>query len=287
MVTVGELFTNVKALLKSAGIDTYRFDAQCIMEDCFGARLPVILTNSSAKTPDDVLENVRAMADKRVSGEPLQYILGQWEFYGYPFKVGEGVLIPRPDTETLVEKVIDYCKENNLESPKIADLCSGSGCIAVTLKKQLPKAQVFALELSDKAYAYLNKNAHLNNADIHTLKVDILSGGVADSFENLDVIVSNPPYLTQTEMDELQTEVKYEPEMALFGGNDGLDFYRQIPKLWKKALKTGGLMAFEIGCGQENDVAELLEKENYINIEYTKDTADIFRVVSAVKKEDL
>lgn len=286
MVTIGELYTNVKAILKNADIDTYRFDAQCIMEQGFGTRLPGILTNFSAEAPSDKLEAVRKMTEKRAGGYPLQYILGQWEFYGYPFKVGEGVLIPRPDTETLVEKVLEFCKENNLSAPKIADLCSGSGCIAITLKKELPCAEVYAVELSDKAMPYLRENAELNNTEINIIKGDVLSDETAELLAELDVIVSNPPYLTREEMKELQTEVTYEPETALYGGEKGLIFYEKLPVIWKKSLKPCGLMAFEIGMGQQNDVAELLQNENYSNIEYKKDTADIIRVVSAVNKED-
>lgn len=281
MVTIGELFTNVKAILKNAEIDTYRFDAQCIMEEAFGTRMPGILTNSAAKAPSEIMEKVRMMTDKRAAGYPLQYILGQWEFYGYPFMVGEGVLIPRPDTETLVERIIEICRRNSIKSPKIADLCSGSGCIAITLKKELPDAEVWAVELSDKAMPYIGENAKLNNTDIHIIQGDVLDENIAHKLTDLDIIVSNPPYLTQDEMNELQTEVAHEPSLALFGGDDGLDFYRKITDLWKHSLKTGGFIAYEFGFGQHDDVKRILLENGFKNIILSQDTAGIIRTAEA------
>lgn len=283
MVTIGELFTNVKAILKNSGIDTCRFDAQCIMEDAFGTRMPGILTNSTAKAPSEIMEKVRIMTEKRAAGYPLQYILGQWEFFGYPFIVGEGVLIPRPDTETLVERVIEICRRNNIKSPKIADLCSGSGCIAITLKKELPDAEIYAVELSDKALPYIRENARLNDTDIHIIQGDVLDENIAKSFTDLDIIVSNPPYLTQSEMNELQTEVAHEPSLALFGGDDGLDFYRKITALWKNSLKTGGFIAYEYGFGQHDAVGEILHENGFENIILSLDTAGITRTAEAQK----
>lgn len=283
MVTIGELFTNVKAVLKNAEIDTYRFDAQCIMEEAFGTRMPGILTNSSAKAPSEIMEKVHMMTDKRAEGYPLQYILGQWEFYGYPFIVGEGVLIPRPDTETLVERIIEICRRNGINSPKIADLCSGSGCIAITLKKELPDAEIFAVELSDKALPYIRKNAKLNEADIHIIQGDVLDENIAHKLTGLDIIVSNPPYLTQEEMNELQTEVAHEPSLALFGGDDGLDFYRKITALWNNSLKTGGYIAYEFGFGQHDDVKRILSENKFENIILSPDTAGIIRTAEAQK----
>lgn len=283
MVSIGELFTNVKAALRNAGIDTYRFDAQCIMEETFGTRMPGIITNSAAKAPEDITEKVRLMTDKRAAGYPLQYILGQWEFYGYPFIIGEGVLIPRPDTETLVERVIGICRREDMKSPKIADLCSGSGCIAITLKKELPEAEIYAVELSDKALPYIRENAKLNEADIRIIQGNVLDEATVSQLTDLDIIVSNPPYLTQEEMNELQTEVAHEPSLALFGGEDGLNFYRKITALWKNSLKTGGFIAYEYGFGQHDAVSEILHKNGFENITLSPDTAGIMRTAEAQK----
>ncbi len=282
-ITIGELFTNIKALLKNAGTESYRFDAQCIMEQAFGTRMPGILTNSASAVPEDILRSVRSMVEMRTKGYPLQYILGEWEFYGYPFKVGEGVLIPRPDTETLVEQIISICREKKLEAPRIADLCSGSGCIAVTLKKEIPKAQVFAVELSDKALPFLRENAELNGVHINIIKGDVLSSETVRQLSELDIIVSNPPYLTQEDMASLQTEVTHEPEMALAGGFDGLDFYRKITPLWRDSLRDGGVLAFEFGMGQHDAVASILSENGFENITLSHDTAGIIRTAAAQK----
>lgn len=283
MVSIGELFTNVKAILKNAGIDTYRFDAQCIMEEAFGTRMPGILTNSSASAPVDTVNKVRRMTEKRSAGYPLQYIIGQWEFFGYPFVVDEGVLIPRPDTETLVERVIEICRRNSMKSPIIADLCSGSGCIAITLKRELPDADIYAVELSDSALPYLKENTKLNNTDIHIVQGDVLDENTVYKLPEPDIIVSNPPYLTQDEMDTLQTEVAHEPSLALFGGNDGLDFYRKITALWRNHLKKGGFIAYEFGMGQHGAVEGILRENGFDNIILSPDTAGIIRTAEAQK----
>lgn len=284
MVSRRELFLRVKDILRTAGIDGFGFDAKCIMEEAFGSPLPVILMDPDAKSDSSAAKRSIEMSELRAKGIPLQYIIGQWEFFGYPFKIGDGVLIPRPDTETLVEQILDICCENKLSSPKIADLCSGSGCIAVTLKKELPQAQVFAVELSEIPCGYIRENMKLNNADIQLVRGDVLSPETAGMIGGLDIIVSNPPYLTAQDMTELQTEVAHEPELALFGGNDGLDFYRQITPLWKNSLKKGGFIAYEFGLDQHDRVREILENNEFENIKFRRDSAGIIRTAAAQKR---
>lgn len=230
MVNRWELYSCLKNILGDSEADSPEFSARCIMEQAFGSSFPMIMLDRNKPVPEAEEQACLSMARKRAGGYPLQYILGEWEFFGYRFKVGEGVLIPRPDTETLVEQVIEICRSNKLESPKIADLCSGSGCIAVTLKKEIPQAQVYAVELSDKALPYIRVNSELNHADIHIVQADVLLEKTAEESGNLDIIVSNPPYLTGQDMKCLQTEVAFEPEMALFGGEDGLDFIEKLPQ---------------------------------------------------------
>ena len=166
---------------------------------------------------------------------------------------------------------------------KILDLCSGSGCIAVSLALNIKNADVTAVEISDKAAEYIKKNAELNNTDLNIVKDDVLSEKTAEIFSGIDAIVCNPPYLTADDMKSLQKEVTFEPETALFGGKDGLDFYRNITKLWKDCLKSGGILAYEIGMGQEDAVMKILEENNFINIEMTEDLSGIIRVVRGEK----
>lgn len=255
--------------MEKNGIDSAYFDTKCIFED---------FTNDESK--------ILSLVKKRSEGYPLQYLLGQWEFYGYPFKVNENVLIPRADTELIIENVLEICRKNNLTSPKIADLCSGSGCIAITLKKQIPSAEVYAMEISKKAVEIIHSNAVLNNAEINILNDDVLN----PETENLpifDIIVSNPPYLTQQEMDTLQKEVTFEPSLALFGGADGLDFYRRMTSVWKNFLRKDGWLIYESGDGQHEDIKNILGKNNFYNITLSRDLNNIIRNVTAQKSEEM
>lgn len=279
----GELYAEVRSKLKNAGNESAEFEARCIFEQSFGMNFFRIMADRNNSVPDETANHIISMVQRRCKGYPLQYILGEWEFYGYPFKVGEGVLIPRPDTETLVDQVISICRKNHLESPKIMDLCSGSGCIAVALKKELPDAEVWAAELSDNALPYIKENALLNGVDINIIKLDVLDEKSINLSVNFDIIVSNPPYLTSEDMKELQTEVTYEPETALFGGTDGLDFYRSITAVWKNKLKNKGFIAYEFGLDQHEDVSRILQENGFSNIQLSRDTAGIIRTAAAQK----
>ena len=286
MVTIGELYTNLKSVLRLMNIDTYAFEAKLIIEKAFDSELPRILMNRDSAVPEIILDNIQDMTEKRKKGFPIQYILGEWEFYGYKFKVGEGVLIPRQDTETLIDYVLDICRKKNIKSPKIIDLCSGTGCIAIALKKEMPDSEIYALENSGIALEYLEYNAKLNQADIKIMEADVLEDKYTDNFKDFDIIVSNPPYLTRQDMRELQPEVRFEPITALYAGEDGLYFYQRITPLWKKILKSGGMIVYEIGMNQHESVSDILKSNNFNQTEFIKDTAGIIRVVSGVKQED-
>ena len=280
-----ELYEHCKALLEQAGVEDADFDALCIFQDMLGDKHP--LFRPQEEVTEETEQRILSLVSERCTGRPLQYLLGQWEFFGYPFFVGEGVLIPRPATETLVENVIEICRREKLTSPHIIDLCSGSGCIAVSLKKQLPFADVTAIELSEKAYGYLERNISLNDAEIHTLLCSVTDPETASRFSGADIIVTNPPYLTPEEMASLQREVRYEPEQALAGGSDGLDFYRIIASLWRESLRTGGWLCCEFGDGQHDDVKKILLENSYGNITLCRDLAGIIRTASAQKQEDV
>lgn len=279
MVTAPELYFHAKKIFECNHIESASFEAMCILEHVFEKKLTALLLEKPTAT-EEQKNTVNNIAYMRISGYPLQYLLGQWEFFGLPFYVGEGVLIPRQDTETLVETVL---KIKLPEKPKILDICSGSGCIAVALYLNIKNAEVTAVEISDIAVEYIKKNAKLNNADINIVKGDALSEKTVRIFGEMDVIVCNPPYLTADDMKTLQKEVTFEPEAALFGGMDGLDFYRGITKIWKNCLKSGGILAYEIGMGQENDVKKIFEENDFINIEMTEDLSGIIRVVRGEK----
>lgn len=278
------MFGECRAAIENAGIPDARFDTLCIFQDCLGDKNPLFAPLEAVDHEREEL--IRSMTERRIKGEPLQYILGEWEFYGYPFKVGKGVLIPRPDTETLVDNVIRLCRQSGIAAPKIADLCAGSGCIAVTLKKELPLARVSAVELSQDALPYLRQNAALNGADVDIIAGDVLAKETADKLCRLDIIVSNPPYLTADEMADLQTEVACEPAMALDGGGDGLDFYRAMTPLWKKSLNIGGYLCYEFGMGQHDLIGNILAENGFENICFTRDLGGIVRTVTAQRSEE-
>lgn len=279
MVILSELLKRTIAALRPLSLENTRFEASCLIKSATGFSNIAFLTEPNASISETQQAALEVMLSRRLSGEPLQYILGEWEFYGFPFKVGEGVLIPRQDTETLVELAEPQLKKEML----CADLCAGSGCIGISLAR-LTGCRFHSYELSDKALGYLEENIALNgvNALVTAIKADVLSESVAENAPMYDAIVTNPPYLTSQDMSELSPEVQREPEMALFGGDDGLSYYREILRLWIKRLNKGGLIAAEIGMGQENDVIAIFA-ENGIKAEAVKDACGIYRVVYGTK----
>ena len=214
-------------------------------------------------------EELKKAIERRIKGEPLQYILGEWEFYSLPFIVGEGVLIPRPETELLVDLALKYATKES----KIIDLCSGSGAIAIAVEKNTG-ASLFALEKYEKALNYLEKNIALNKANVKVIKEDLFKFEPSEKF---DIIISNPPYIKKADLASLQKEVKFEPMTALDGGEDGLIFYRHIAKL-KKHLNKGGKIMVEVGFDQAKSVQELFEKSGLLT-EVHKDLSGVQRVI--------
>ncbi len=280
---VNSLYNEVLSTLKSGGIEDFEFETDVLFEEVFGGDFKLRLMTGQlerAETEAEV-EKLSEMLRRRLSGEPLQYIIGRWEFYRSEFSVGEGVLIPRQDTETLVETAYKLVKD--IRNPKILDLCSGTGCIAITLSELLPESEVHAVELYNDAYSYLEKNVAEHGNCVIPHKLDVLDESSARQFTGFDLITCNPPYLTESDMQNLQSEVTHEPETALFGGEDGLDFYRAIPTIWKKSLKPDGYTVFEIGVTQGEAVRAILEANGYTEARVVKDLCEKDRVAVAKK----
>lgn len=275
MVAVKFLYNKAKEELDKAGIEAPAFNSMCLIEKVFGINQAQLASENQIAEDSDAARFITLLG-RRLSGEPLQYILGEWEFYGYKFKVGKGVLIPRDDTEVLLRTALDYLKDK--PKARVLDLCSGSGALAVVIAKETD-AEVYALEKSAEALPYLCENITLNKANIEVIAGDVLN--CADEFadRSFDLIISNPPYVISDEIDDLQTEISYEPRMALDGGEDGLKFYRAIVKDYVSKIKRGGMLAFELGEGQFNDVKALMEKENIKDIGEKLDLGGIQRVV--------
>lgn len=231
--------------------------------------------------PDDAYEAaVNELVARRLDGEPIAYILGEWEFYGLPITVSRGVLIPRIDTEVLAEAVIDLYKEN-LEGTRVLDLCAGTGCIGLAIASNVPFCRVLLADKAPEALRLCRANILRNNLNRRVTSMEL------DALEEppmllglFDVIVSNPPYIPTGDISSLDRTVRdFEPHEALDGGPDGLDFYRSVTAIWKAVLREQGRIAFECGAGQAGDVADILRQNGFGDIKIHKDTLNIERVI--------
>lgn len=276
-MTVGEAYRKTKDILTEAGFEAPAFEALCLTEKVFGFnRLALITKGEETVASEEKLAVLAELTEKRLNHEPLQYLLGKWSFMGIDLLVGEGVLVPRDDTEVVTSLCIDYlsCKE----SPNVIDLCAGSGTISLALEKYA-NCKVTAVELSDKAFSYLTQNIKLNNSAVNALNGDIFECHKDIADNSLDLIVSNPPYIKTADIASLQKEVQHEPAMALDGGESGLDFYRRIVPLWKSKLKAGGALAFELGEGQYDEVSRILADNGFGGITESIDFGGIQRAI--------
>lgn len=276
-MTVGEAYRKTKDILTEAGFEAPAFEALCLTEKVFGFnRLALITKGEETVASEEKLAVLAELTKKRLNHEPLQYLLGKWSFMGIDLLVGEGVLVPRDDTEVVTSLCIDYlsCKE----SPNVIDLCAGSGAISLALEKYA-NCKVTAVELSDKTFSYLTQNIKLNNSAVKALNGDIFECHKDIADNSLDLIVSNPPYIKTADIASLQKEVQHEPAMALDGGESGLDFYRRIVPLWKSKLKAGGALAFELGEGQYDEVSRILADNGFGGITESIDFGGIQRAI--------
>ena len=268
----------IRTAQKSLRSDDARFDALCLAEKAFAlSKIDLRLHGDQPINPAEYF----SLIDRRASGEPLQYILGEWEFYGLRFNLGPGVLIPRPETEMLVEAALEYIRDipgGPQATPTVLDLCAGSGCVGLSVAHHCPNARVYCIELSDEALPYLRENAKsYPNAEV--IQADVLHCPL--SIVNCQLILSNPPYVKTNELGSLQEEVRREPRMALDGGADGLRFYRALAEKWLPRLAPGGMLACECGEGQAQSVAAMFAP---CEMEIKKDFNGIERVVIARSK---
>lgn len=271
-----ELAGKLKQILSEGGCENARGEAGFILESLTGKSFPMLLAEREPLR-EDIEEKALEMCRRRISGEPLQYILGEWDFFGMTFRVGEGVLIPRPDTETLAETAIMLRKD--FPSTNYADLCSGSGCVAAAVSKYLKNVKCTAVEKSPDAFRYLKENLSVLAPQAELCHEDALLPETAAKHTELDLITANPPYLTDEDMQSLQKEVSYEPALALFGGSDGLMFYRELTRVWKNSLREGGWLVYEAGMGQYRDVMDILTENGFRDVSFACDLAGIERVI--------
>lgn len=279
-ISLRDVYSDIKNTISPQTEDA-AFEAKELLQAVFGVSRQDILLGRETEVESKQLDRLCELARRRASGEPLQYLLGEWDFYGRTFSVGPGVLIPRADTEPLVEKTLDFLKGK--PNPRVLDLCTGSGCIAVTIGAERPDAEVWAVEKSPEAWFFFCQNNEKYGGRVHGVLADALADIPILPVE-FDLIISNPPYLTAEEMADLQPEVQKEPAMALDGGEDGLSFYRQLTSRYRGFLKPGGMMAYEIGMGQEHAVCEIFLQNRLDSVCQTKDLHGIIRVVTAENK---
>ena len=275
-MTIRELITIGEEKLKSAGIHDYANDARELLCLATGRDRTGLIMYINSEVANETAQRYYDLLRERAGRTPLQHITGEQEFMGYRFKVTKDVLVPRFDTELLVEEAA----KRAILGAKILDLCTGSGIIGIALKKMCFGAEVTMTDVSDEALAVAAENAELNKADVKIIKSDMF--GALDPKEKFTLIVSNPPYIPAEEIENLDPEVRdHDPRLALDGGEDGLDFYRVIASDAPRYLMPGGQVLLEIGHDQGETVPALLKAAGFRDIEVLKDLSGNDRVVAA------
>lgn len=285
-MTIIDKLKEISAFLRSRGIEYAPKEAEDILTETLGISRPGLYT-SDLEIPDEVSRRITALAERRAAGEPLQYIIGHVDFYGLRIKVGPGVLIPRPETELLVEETIKELVRSSAlgvrrkdSTTRILDLCTGSGCIALALARNIPGSGVYATDVSEKALGYAGQNARANGIS----NITFLKGSLFIPLKDMrfQIIVSNPPYIRSADIKTLQTEIRdWEPVEALDGGGDGLAFYREIARGARDHLFPGGFAALELGDGQAGAVAAIAESAGLTRLRTARDLKGIERVLIA------
>jgi release factor glutamine methyltransferase len=278
--TARQAYLQVCRALAAQGIADADFDAAQLL---LLAGAPDYRLLPDAVLPDAVSDRVAALMARRCAHEPLQYIAGQWDFFDMTLAVGEGVLIPRADTEVVAEAAIEAARQAPTLCPQVVDLCSGTGAIALAVARHVPGAQVTAVELSPQALVYLNQNNAAYGHCVTVVQGDVFAWQSTLAPCSVDVVVSNPPYIADDEMAALAPELAFEPRMALEADDNGLAFYKHIAPAYYPALKPGGWLVLEIGAAQGDAVCALCRAAGYHSVSVCADWGGNPRVVRARK----
>ena len=282
-MTVNELYRQGCDTLANARVEDVAFDARCLLEKALQVNTSRFFMLKDSIAEPQTIANYLAWIQQRANGEPLQYILGEWEFMGHTFAVGNGVLIPRPETELVVEFADRFL--SGKKEPIVLDLCAGSGCIGISIAKIYPNATIYAVEKSPEAFSFLEKNVKINQ----TKNVIAVNGDITDctllSEVKPDLIVSNPPYIKTDDIPFLQYEVRQEPAMALDGGEDGYDFYRILTEIWLPRFVHGGAMAVECAEDQTDCIAQMFRTAGF-RTNVVNDCSGLPRMVTAFDNHD-
>ena len=278
--TYNNLYLDARRALYQAGVEQAQLEARELL--CFAAdkTREQFLRDLQLYASDGVCARFKELMARRLAGEPVAYIIGEWEFYGLTLDICRDVLIPRSDTETLVERALEHLKDKT-GPVRVLDLCAGSGCIGLAVAHQYPNASVVLADWSEDALRVCRQNIRRCglSGQVSSARVNALEAPPA-LLTGFDLILSNPPYIPTADLAGLDASVRdYEPHMALDGGEDGLDFYRAIASKWKNALNDGGTLIFEIGYDQAPQVEYILAANGYGEIQTFKDPGDHWRVV--------
>lgn len=278
-ITYNDLYLDIRRRLRAADSGDPTLEARELVAFACGKTKEELLRDGRLYVTPEVEARVRALVRRHLDGEPTAYLIGEWEFYGLPLDISRDVLIPRPDTEVLAGLAIDFVKTQG--ECRVLDLCAGSGCVGLAVASQCPGSRVVLGELSEGGLRICRQNIRRNGLSgrVVPMQMDALAPPPAQLGE-FRCLVSNPPYIPAGDIPGLDPSVRdFEPHMALDGGEDGLDFYRNLAKEWKNALSVGGKIFLEVGIGQADDVLRLLRAQGFGDLEITKDLNGIPRVV--------
>ncbi len=280
MKTYNDVYMQARNALREHGIEGYNLEARLLVATAAGKTTQELLRDLSLYTSPEMADKVAALTERRISGEPVAYITGAWEFYGLPMYINSDVLIPRMDTELLVDAARELLNGRKMDA-RVLDLCCGSGCIACAVGHELPAARIVAVDLSAKALEVARRNVAANRLSSRVICMQAdATASPPMSMGQFDMIVSNPPYVRSADMKKLDPSVRnFEPSWALDGGKDGLKFYKAIIKFWKSVLRPGGYLLFEVGEGQAESVKEMLLTGGFRSVSSKFDTLGVERVV--------
>ena len=281
-VTYNDLYLDARRALKETGVEQAQLEARELLCFASGKDRAQLIHDLPLYVSEGVEKRFRELLERRVKGEPVAYLLGEWEFYGLTLDISRDVLIPRPDTETLVERGILFVRDLP-EGTRVLDLCAGSGCVGLAVADNCPNTQVILGEWSEGALRVCRNNIRRCglSGQVQAAQVDALEPPPR-VLRDFDLILCNPPYIPTLDIRRLDPSVRdYEPHIALDGGEDGLKFYRAVAKKWKRALKPGGKLAFEVGYDQAKPVEAILTEQGFTGLQATMDPGLHWRVVEA------
>lgn len=276
--TYNNLYLDARRALKAAGSDNAQLEAQELLSFAAKKNRQELFRDMALYASPAVAEQFEALMKRRLAGEPVAYLVGEWDFYGLSLDISPDVLVPRDDTEILARQAIERVQGYSGEV-RVLDLCAGSGCVGLAIAKNCPDAKVLLGDISEGALRICRQNTRRNGltAQVSSCQVDALEKPSAALWD-FDVIAANPPYIPTGDLDGLEV-AKFEPRLALDGGTDGLDFYRAITEKWVSTLRPGGWLLCEVGIGQVGKVEELFARCGLREIQSYQDTGDIWRVV--------